>query len=52
MATDPHANANYERTRYRHDPAYRLRRINHTRRMRGMPTIASLAEVETRGPPA
>lgn len=49
MATDPHANARYERTRYQRDPAYRLRRINHTRQMRGMPLVSDLTDVRARG---
>lgn len=45
----PAAISEYERTRYQRDPAYRLRRINHTRQMRGMPTVSDLAEIRARG---
>lgn len=44
----PEAISAYERDRYRRDPAYRLRRINHTRAMRGRPLVASLAEIRPR----
>ncbi len=40
----------YNRGRYRRDPAERLKRINHTRRMRGAPPVSSLAEVRLRIP--
>lgn len=55
MATDvqpsrqPVAISEYERTRYQRDPAYRLRRINHTRQMRGMPLVSDLTDVRARG---
>jgi hypothetical protein len=45
----PAAVSQYERERYRNDPEYRLRRINHTRAMRGRPLVASLDEVNLRG---
>lgn len=45
----PQAISNYERGRYQRDPAYRLRRINHTRAMRGRPLVASLDDVRPRG---
>jgi hypothetical protein len=44
----PAAISAYERGRYRHDPAYRLKRINHTRSLRGMPLVASLDEIKRR----
>jgi hypothetical protein len=44
----PAAISAYERGRYRNDPAYRLKRINHTRAMRGRPLVDSLADVRTR----
>ena len=46
----PAAISQYERDRYRRDPAYRLKRINHTRALRGRPTVTSLDEVRLRGP--
>jgi hypothetical protein len=39
----------YERGRYRRDPAYRLKRINHTRALRGRPLVASLDDIVPRG---
>jgi hypothetical protein len=39
----------YERARYRRDPEYRLKRINHTRALRGRPLVASLDEINPRG---
>lgn len=45
----PAAISEYERNRYHRDPAYRLRRINHTRALRGKPLVASLDEVKARG---
>ena len=45
----PVAISEYERTRYQRDPAYRLRRINHTRQLRGMPLVSDLTDVRTRG---
>lgn len=44
----PQAISEYERARYRSAPAYRLRRINHTRARRGQPLVASLDEVNLR----
>ena len=55
MATDvqpsrqPVAISEYERTRYQRDPAYRLRRINHTRARRGQPLVESLDQIVGRG---
>lgn len=45
----PAAISAYERARYRDDPAYRLRRINHTRALRGRPLVDSLDQVRSRG---
>lgn len=45
----PAAISEYERNRYRRDPAYRLKRINHTRRLRGRPLVESLDEIRSRG---
>ncbi len=45
----PAAISEYERDRYRRDPAYRLKRINHTRAMRGRPMVDSLDEIRGRG---
>lgn len=39
---DRKAAADYERDRYRRDPAYRLKRINLTRARRGLPLRDSL----------
>lgn len=39
------AAARYERERYWRDPEYRLKRINHTRALRGAPLIRSLDEM-------
>lgn len=44
----PDAISAYERARYRDDPDYRLRRINHTRALRGRPLVDSLADVKLR----
>ncbi len=44
----PEAISAYERGRYRRDPAYRLKRINHTRALRGRPLVASLDEISPR----
>jgi len=44
----PAAISAYERGRYQTDPAYRLRRINHTRALRGRPLVDSLADVKLR----
>ncbi len=45
---NPQAISEYERARYRNDPAYRLRRINHSRARTGMPLVSSLDEVNLR----
>lgn len=45
----PAAISQYERDRYRRDPAYRLKRINHTRALRGQPPVDSLDQVRSRG---
>lgn len=44
----PAAISAYERGRYQSDPAYRLKRINHTRSMRGRPLVDSLDQVRSR----
>lgn len=41
--------AEAKRRRYWSNPAERLKRINEARERRGMPTVASLDDVETRG---
>lgn len=45
----PHEISQYERARYRRDPDYRLKRINHTRSLRGRPQVSSLDEIKPRG---
>ena len=45
---EPAAISAYERGRYERDPAYRLKRINHTRALRGRPTVDSLDQVRLR----
>ncbi len=38
-----------KRRRYWTNPAERLKRVNEARARRGLPTVASLDEIETRG---
>ena len=45
---EPTAVSAYERGRYERDPAYRLKRINHTRALRGCPPVDSLDQVRLR----
>lgn len=40
--------AEWQRNRYREDPAWRLDRINRTRARRGKPLASSLDEIERR----
>jgi hypothetical protein len=44
----PIAFSEYNRARYRSNPAYRLDCINRTRARRGQPLVADLAAVKTR----
>ena len=41
--------ASNKRDRYHSDEAYRLKRINEQRILRGVPTLAGLAEMQRRG---